>query len=267
MDSTKRSNAKFLIDTENMDFIIDNIKEKVDDKSFAIPMNKKKVTRIIYRMPYLKENESRWLRILIGDVDCHNNTGVTITYKVKNAEEGKELKTPILKVEEFDQAVDFFEALGFERTSTQENIRTKLYVTFENVKYMIRFDIWPLLDDVTFVTVEEVTPTDPRTKEAFIKLINFSKYDIYKGTMVDVDTTYEQRLGFRASDIPELCFGLDIEEQYNENKDLVREESFNLFYLWLSNDWKEVKRLYQAYRKSKRTLEDAIRVLLGGRDE
>ena len=77
----------------------------------------------------------------------------TLTFAIHvHAEEGKELKTPILKVEEFDQAVDFFEALGFERTSTQENIRTKLYVTFENVKYMIRFDIWPLLDDVTFVT-------------------------------------------------------------------------------------------------------------------
>ena len=126
MNGFKRSNGKFLVDTENVDFIIENIRAKVDDRSFAIPMERKKVTRIIYRMPYLKENESRWLRILIGDVDCHNKTGVTITYKVKNTTEGKEVKTPILKVEEFDQAVDFFEALGFQRTSTQENIRTKL---------------------------------------------------------------------------------------------------------------------------------------------
>lgn len=130
MNGFKRSNGKFLVDTENVDFIIENIRAKVDDRSFAIPMERKKVTRIIYRMPYLKENESRWLRILIGDVDCHNKTGVTITYKVKNTTEGKEVKTPILKVEEFDQAVDFFEALGFQRTSTQENIcRLPRYLT------------------------------------------------------------------------------------------------------------------------------------------
>ena len=263
MNGFKRSNGKFLVDTENVDFIIENIRAKVDDRSFAIPMERKKVTRIIYRMPYLKENESRWLRILIGDVDCHNKTGVTINYKVKNTTEGKEVKTPILKVEEFDQAVDFFEALGFQRTSTQENIRTKLYVTFENVKYMIRFDIWPLLDEVTFVTVEEVTPTDPRTKEAFIKLLNISKYDIYNGTIVDVDTTYKERLGFRASDISQLCFGLDIEEQYQESKELIEDgENPNLFYMWLSNEWEDAKRLFQAFKKSKRSLENAINLLL-----
>ena len=101
------SSGKFLVDTENVDFIINNIKENVDAKSFSIPMHKKKVTRMIYKMPYLKNNESRWLRILIGDVDCHGKTGVTITYKVKNVEEGKEARTPILRVEEFDQAIDF----------------------------------------------------------------------------------------------------------------------------------------------------------------
>lgn len=262
MSDLKKNNGKFLIDTENVDFIIDNIKEKVDDKSFAYTMKRKKVTRVIYRMPYLKENESRWLRILIGDVDCHFKTGVTITYKVKNAEEGKELKTPILKVEEFDQAIDFFEALGFQRTSIQENIRTKIYVTFENVKYMIRFDIWPLLDDVTFVTVEEVTPTDPRTKESFIKVLNLSKYDIYNGKMVDVDTTYKERVGFRASDISQLCFGLDIEEQYREKQQLNEDgENPNLFYLWLSNEWEDAKKLFQAFKKSKRSLDDAINIL------
>lgn len=143
------------------------------------------------------------------------------------------------------------------------NIRTKLYVTFENVKYMIRFDIWPLLDEVTFVTVEEVTPTDPRTKEAFIKLLNISKYDIYNGTIVDVDTTYKERLGFRASDISQLCFGLDIEEQYQESKELIEDgENPNLFYMWLSNEWEDAKRLFQAFKKSKRSLENAINLLL-----
>lgn len=261
MNDLEKNNGKFLIDTENINFIINNIKEKVDDKSFVYTMKRKKVTRVIYRMPYLKENEARWLRILIGDVDCHNKTGVTITYKVKNAEEGKELKTPILKVEEFDQAIEFFETLGFQRTSVQENIRTKIYVTFENVKYMIRFDIWPLLDEVTFVTVEAVTPTDPRTKEAFISVLNLNKYDIYKGAMVDVDTIYKDRLDFRASDISQLCFGLDIEEQYREKKNLIEEENPNLFYMWLNNEWEDAKKLFQAFKKSKRSLDDAIRVL------
>lgn len=257
MDNTKMSSGKFLVDTENVDFIINNIKENVDAKSFSIPMHKKKVTRMIYKMPYLKNNESRWLRILIGDVDCHGKTGVTITYKVKNVEEGKEARTPILRVEEFDQAIDFFETLGFQRTSIQENIRTKLYVTFENIKFMIRFDIWPLLDDVTFVTVEEVTPCDPRTKESFIRLLNLNKYNVYKGKMVDIDSTYKENFGFTASEIPQLCFELDIKKQYEENKGKIDSE-VNLFYMWLNNDWEDVKQLFYAFKKSGYTLEQAI---------
>lgn len=260
----KECNDKFLIDTDNMGFIIENIKKIVDDQHFVKTMNKKKVTRVIYKMPFLKENESRWLRILIGDVDCHGDTGVTITYKVKNSKIGEEKKTPLLKVEELDQATSFFEELGFVRTSLQENIRTKLYVTFEKVKYMIRFDNWPLLDDITFVTVEEVTPTDPKTKAAFIKILNLAKYDIYKGTIVDIDTTYEERLGFNASDVPNLCFGLDIQEQLKEKKD---SDNINLFYLWLSNEWDDAKKIFQAYKKSKYTLEEAISILQGGLNE
>lgn len=38
MNGFKRSNGKFLVDTENVDFIIENIRAKVDDRSFAIPM-------------------------------------------------------------------------------------------------------------------------------------------------------------------------------------------------------------------------------------
>lgn len=258
----RKYKTKFLIDSENMNFIIENIKKKVDDKSFSNPMFKKKVTRIIYRMPFLNENEYRWLKILIGDIDCHNNNGVTITYKVKNIDNGTELKTPVLKVEEFDQATDFFEALGFKRSSIQENIRTKLYLTFENVKYMIRFDIWPLLDEVTFVTVEEVTPTDPRTKAAFIKALNLSKYDICSNRTVDVDSIYRDRVGFRASDIPQLCFGLDIKKQYQENCNLLEElDKQNLFYLWLSNEWEDAQKLFQAFKKSNKTLEEAINLL------
>lgn len=262
MSESVGKDYKFLIDSENVGFIIENIKNIVDSNHFSKPMTQKKVTRVIYRMPCLKENESRWLRILIGDVDCHGNTGVTITYKVKDTGAGVEQRIPILKVEEFDQATEFFEALGFIRTSIQENIRTKLYVTCENVKYMIRFDVWPLLDEVTFVTIEEVTPADPRTKEAFIKLLKLEKYNIHAGKIVDVDTAYKERLGFRASDIPQLCFGLDIVEQYNRIKDhLEAFDKQNQFYLWLNNEWGDASRLFQAFKKSKYSLEQAVDLL------
>lgn len=254
--------SKFLIDTENVDFIIANIKNKVNDKNYKKVMNKKKVTRTIYRMPYLEKDENRWLRILIGDVDCHENTGVTISYKLRNAKEGQEKKTPILRVEEYEPAKNFFEQLGFTRSSTQENFRTKIYVTFENIKYMVRFDVWPEIEDVTFVTVEEVTPTDPRSKEAFIKQLNLSKYDISKGTMVDIDNVYKDKLGFRASDIPELRFGFDLREQSFENRDENSDENkMNLLYLWLSDELEDVTRLYSAFKKSSKSIESVLKFL------
>ncbi len=254
--------SKFLIDTENVDFIIANIKNKVNDKNYKKVMNKKKVTRTIYRMPYLEKDENRWLRILIGDVDCHENTGVTISYKLRNAKEGQEKKTPILRVEEYEPAKNFFEQLGFTRSSTQENFRTKIYVTFENIKYMVRFDVWPEIEDVTFVTVEEVTPTDPRSKEAFIKQLNLSKYDISKGTMVDIDNVYKDKLGFRASDIPELRFGFDLREQSFENRDENSDENkMNLLYLWLSDELEDVTRLYFAFKKSSKSIESVLKFL------
>lgn len=252
--------TKFLIETENVDFIIANIKNKVNDKNYKKVMDKKKITRAIYRMPFLEKDENRWLRILIGDIDCHENTGVTISYKLRNTKEGQEKKTPILRVEEYEPAKNFFEQLGFVRSSTQENIRTKIYVTFENIKYMVRFDVWPQIEDVTFVTVEEVTPTDPRSKEAFIKQLNLTKYDISKGAMVDIDNVYKEKLGFRASDIPELRFDFDLHEQsiesINENNDKM-----NLLYLWLNDELHDVEKLYLAFKKSSKSIESVLEFL------
>lgn len=250
MPETRKKDNRFLVNTEDVDLIIDNIKKLVDAKYFTERMERAKVTRVIYRMPCLQENESRWLRILIGDIDCHGNSGVTITYKVKNTDVGFERKIPILKVEEFDRATEFFEALGFARTSLQENYRTKIYVTFEKVKYVIRFDIWPSLEEVTFVTVEEVTPTDPRTRSAFIDFLNLRDYDVSSGTIVDVDTAYKERLGFKASDIPQLCFELDLKKQLEEAQEQNQaDERANLFYMWLSNEWGDLQRLFQAFRR------------------
>lgn len=254
--------CKFLIETENVDFIIDNIKNNVDESNYNEVMKNKVVTRAIYSMPFLEKGEHRWLRILIGDVDCHGKTGVTITYKMKNIKDGQEKKIPMLRVEEFDQAKSFFESMGFVRSSTQENRRTKIYVTFDNIKYVIRFDVWPQLEDLTFVTIEEVTPTDPRSKGAFIKILKVGKYDIAVNKVVDVDDTYKEKLGFRASDIPELRFGFDLEEQYRENMNVIfREDKENLLYLWLSNEWEDAQKLYKAFKKSKKSMEEVIELL------
>lgn len=258
----REKDNRFLVDTENVDLIIDNIKKMVDAEYFKERMKHAKVTRVIYRMPCLKENEYRWLRILIGDIDCHGNSGVTITYKVKNTHVGFEQKIPFLKVDDFDRATEFFESLGFARTSLQENYRTKIYVTFEKIKYMIRFDIWPSLEEVTFVTVEEVTPTDPRTRAAFIDFLKLRDYDVSSGSIVDVDTAYKERLGFKASDIPQLCFELDLKKQCEESQEQNKsDEKDNLFYMWLSNGWGDVQRLFQAFRKSRYTMDEAIDLL------
>lgn len=253
---------KFLIETENVEIIIDNIKKKVDESNYVEVMRNKIITRAIYQMPFLEKEEHRWLRILIGDVDCHRKTGVTITYKMKNTKDGQEKKIPKLRVEEFDQAKSFFESMGFVKSSTQENKRTKAYVIFENIKYMIKFDVWPQLEDLTFLTIDAVTPTDPRSKKAFIDILRLERYDISKDKIVDVDDTYEKRWKFRASDIPELRFGFDLEEQYRERlEQLDKDNDKNLLYLWLNNEGEEAQKLYTEFKNSKKTVEEVLEFL------
>lgn len=246
---------RFLIDAKDQFFIKERIKELVKEEDIIEAMLNGKVLRTTYELPN-QYGQSRWLRILIGDVDCHRKTGVTITYKQKN-EDGEETKNPILRVEEFDHAKAFFEAMGFVESSTQETLRTKYYVTFDKVKYIIRFDIWPGLESLCFVTVEEASAVNREHKESFINQLGIARYDIWEGH-VDIDKVYLKYRGFRAMDIPELTFYANLDLQAHENKHVQKDEGSEKLFLWLDNEADDAARLYELFKKSNKNLDEVI---------
>ena len=248
---------RFLIDKEDQYFIKERINDLVREENIIKAMTEGKIVRTTYELPSLF-GQSRWLRILIGDVDCHHKTGVTITYKQKN-EDGEETHNPILRVEEFDHAKAFFEAMGFIESSTQETKRTKYYVTFDKVKYIIRFDIWPGLEDYCFVTVEEASAVNPEQKESFIRQLGIAQYDKWEGH-VDIDKVYLKYRGFRAMDIPELTFHADLDRQKEKRKQRKDAGSEKL-YLWLDNEADDAAHLYEIFKQSNKKLDDVIAFL------
>ena len=47
-----------------------------------------------------------------------------------------------MEVDDFYEANHMFELLGFQKTSTQETRRTKYVCFYEDIKYVICFDVW-----------------------------------------------------------------------------------------------------------------------------
>lgn len=205
----KDNRAEFLIETKNMAEIISNLQME------ALHCKAIMVDRIIRRRLYKvkskqDDNQIRWLRILDGDIECDGSQRCTITYKDKKRDMSG-VDYALLKVDNFDDAVHLFNLLNFTCTSYQENKRSKFVCKLDRVKYIVRFDIWPKIEDVIFVSVNAMTSTDAESLGGFVETLGLSEYNICKNAKVDVDAIYIERFKCAASVIPKLTFDFDLE--------------------------------------------------------
>lgn len=200
---------EFLIETENIEAVLDRLRNDIPDvKPIMIDCL---IKRTLYKVPNQvnDSNKIKWIRIMDGDVECDGHPKCTITYKDKMKNMSDEEKA-VLKVDNYYDALHLFDLLHYEKVSYQENYRTKFVCILDHIKYIIKFDIWPKIEDVTFVSVNTISSANEDSLNGFVDALGLSELNIWKQPRVDVDIVYEQRFGRPARLIPEVTFEFDL---------------------------------------------------------
>ena len=175
------------------------------------------IKRTLYRVPVHTDDRPeiiRWIRIMDGDVECDGQPRCTITYKDRKKNMSAEEKA-VLKVDNYDDAIHLFDLLHYERVSYQENLRSKFVCVLDQVKYIIKFDIWPKIEDVTFVTVTATTSANEHSLNDFVDALGLEELNICHKPKVDVDTIYLERFHCTAMSMPEVTFDFDLQVPVN----------------------------------------------------
>lgn len=202
---------EFLIQTKDMATVVERLRS--DIPSTKAIMLDRIIKRTLYKVPLRSEDtgeKSRWIRIMDGDAECDGQPQCTITYKDKMKNMSDEEKA-VLKVDNYDDAIHLFDLLHYERASYQENLRSKFVCNLDQVKYIIRFDIWPKIEDVTFVTVIATSSADDHNLSDFVDALGLEELNICAQPRVDVDKVYEERFNCPAMLIPEVTFDFDFQ--------------------------------------------------------
>lgn len=206
----KEKDPEFLIQTKDIVTVVERLKS--DIPSTKAIMLDRVVKRTLYKVPFYSgdtDEKNRWIRIMDGDVECDEQPRCTITYKDKMKNMSDEEKA-VLKVDNYDDAIHLFDLLHYERASYQENLRSKFVCVLDGVKYVIRFDTWPKIEDVTFVTVTAASSAEDHSLSDFVDVLGLAELNIWPQPRVDVDKVYEERFGCPAMSIPEVTFEFDL---------------------------------------------------------
>lgn len=209
----KNNGAEFLIETEKLPEIINCLRNNIS--SCEPIMIDSLLRRRLYQVKKDQNADTaseqiKWIRILDGDVECDGSQRCTITFKDKRRDMSEE-DYALLKVDNFDDANHLFNLLNFTCTSYQENLRSKFVCKLDRVKYMVRFDIWPKIEDVVFVSVDVMTSANRGSIWDFVQALNIDKHNICNNTKVDVDALYIERFHCPASLIPKVTFDFDLD--------------------------------------------------------
>ena len=204
---------KFIIETKDVCNILHNIFENTSKEPEAsLIMDNQIMTRAVYQLPKNPDSDKhQWLRIRVGDLDCEGNSKCTITFKRKTLDSSKPTSAK-LEVDNYYDAIHMFDLLGFKKTSTQETKRSKLVCFYESVKYLVCFDVWPGLEEITFIAIEAGPNAELMDFEGFLDLIHIEKYKLNK-EYIDVDSEYKSKYNLVASDIPNLKFDFPIDNK------------------------------------------------------
>jgi hypothetical protein len=204
----KNKEHDYLIKTESIKAIITNMNR--NGITTTPIMLDRIVKRALYRVENPEDGKKQWIRIMEGDIECTGEIRCTITYKDReegNVSEDKE-DYALLKVDNFDDATHLFDLLKYERDSYQENKRSKFICVMEGVKYIVRFDIWPKIEDVIFVSITVISSASSDDLKGFISALDIDNLCIKKDN-VDVDDEYREKTKKTATEISNLTFDSD----------------------------------------------------------
>ena len=207
----KENDLEFLIDSNDLATIVERMQTDFPFPPRPIMLDQI-VRRTLYRVPdsMLDDpNKIRWIRIMDGDIEDGGKPKCTITYKDKTRNMSEEEKA-VVKVDNYDDAIHLFDLLQYHKTSYQENRRSKFICVLDQVKYIIKFDIWPKIEDVAFVSVSATSSANDHSIMDFVDLLGLNELNRCPDRRVDVDKEYEERIGYPAMSIPMVTFEFDL---------------------------------------------------------
>lgn len=192
----KENDFEFLINSDDLDIVVQRMQTDFPFPPRPIMLDQI-VRRTLYRVPNFiidDPNKIQWIRIMDGDIEGDSQPKCTITYKDKMKNMSEEEKA-VLKVDTYDEAIHLFDLLHYQKASYQENRRSKFICELDQVKYIIKFDIWPKIEDVAFVSVSSISssPNDHSITD-FIELLGLNELNKCTDQRVDVDREYKERL-------------------------------------------------------------------------
>lgn len=206
---------KYIISQDRFVKVLENILDLTGGRNVHEIMYEEIMHRSIFgsnrNLSKLEETveESSWIRIRAGDINCDGIASVTVTYKNKKHAKDKTNSSQFI-AEDYYSVVQFFKDMGFPLVSEQETLRSKYIFHYENVKYVICFDKWPHIDDMLFVTViasDNVSQADFSQVCNSLQLSNLAMQVGY----VDIDKAYEKKVGKKASEIRQIRFNVPLE--------------------------------------------------------
>lgn len=149
----------------------------------------------------------QWLRVRKGDLDCHKKPICNATIKQVTDDSGRTKLVSTLNLEDYTEAIAFFERIGNTVVSTQENMRTKYIYTLDSQKYSICFDFWPHLDEFVFISIA-CEQADEEDLKFVASLLELDKHTDNTFCHIDIDSVYERYYRRKASDIRYLSFSI-----------------------------------------------------------
>lgn len=205
---------KYIISQDRFVKVLDNIIDLTNGGKIREIMYEEKMHRCIFGsnrgLSKLEETaeESFWIRIRAGDTNCDGVAPVTVTYKNKKHSKDETDSSQFI-AEDYYSVVQFFKDMGFPLVSEQETLRSKYIFYYENVKYIICFDVWPHIEGWLFVTV---TASDNVSQADFSQVCNSLQLPSLAMQVgyVDIDKAYEKKFGKKASEIRQIRFNIPL---------------------------------------------------------
>lgn len=209
----KENDFEFLINSNDLDVVVQRMQTDFPFPPRPIMLDQI-VRRTLYRVPNSmidNPNKIRWIRIMDGDIEGDGQPKCTITYKDKMKNMSEEEKA-VLKVDTYDEAIHLFDLLHYKKASYQENRRSKFICELDHVKYIIKFDIWPKIEEVAFVSVSSISSSaNDHNITDFIELLGLNELNQCSDQRVDVDREYKERIGCPAMSIPMVTFEFNLQ--------------------------------------------------------
>lgn len=170
----------------------DEIRQRLKDAGATLIKPENLMVRSVFELPSGHEIEGGWLRVR------NENDKITMSLKVVNGDKIEDQKEICLKIDSFEEGLNFLESIGCELKAYQESKR-ELWILDE---VEITIDEWPYLEP--YVEVEG------KSEEAVKNVSAKLNFNYGEALFCSVDTLYSNKYKISADyinhEIKRICF-------------------------------------------------------------